>query len=328
MGVAVGSRVLNFDVLEEIGRGGMATLFRGRTTGPGNFARDVAVKVLHEHLAQDQQLVNMFLDEARITAAVQHPNVIRVEGLGEQDGQHYIVMEFVDGVTLAALLRLMWSEKHHLPVERAVWIAASIAAGLHAAHEARDAEGRALDLIHRDVSPQNVLLQRSGHVKLIDFGVAKTMHRVAATTAGAVKGKLAYMAPEQLTGGIELDRRVDVFALGTLLWESLALRRLFHAKNDVETMLKVRECVVPPIREIRADVPPKLANVLETMLARSLEERFQTTAACRAAMLTACPEALAVEPGDVGAMVQRASPSFDEATVEEVTYVPGSRRRG
>lgn len=291
----IGQRVGDFEVVERIGRGGMAQLYRARTTGPGDFQRFVAIKVAHENLAQDEVGLNMFLDEARLTACIQHPNVVRVEALGESGGRHYIVMEYIDGVTLSSVLTGLHRRGERMPVDVAVAIAGQIAAGLHAAHEGVDTRGRPLRLIHRDVSPHNVLVTRSGHVKLIDFGVAKARHRLSRSTVGTVKGKLAYMAPEQLAM-VDLDRRADVFSLGVVVWEMIALKRLFLGKDDLQTILNLREKPIASLRRFRPDCPEKLDYVVQTMLSRDLEERFATAAAARVAMLTSVPAALAVDP--------------------------------
>ena len=301
--IGAGTRLRDVEVVAELARGGMATLFLGRASAP---ERRVAIKVVHPSIANDVEVVKMFLDEARLSAAIRHPNVVRVEELGMHEGHHYLVMEYIDGVTLADLLRGLIRGGEALRVDVAVSIAAEVAAGLHAAHDCVDELGQPLNLVHRDVSPQNVLIDRRGHVKLIDFGVAKARHRLAQTVGGAVKGKLAYMAPEQLAGRA-VDRRVDVFALGVVLWESLVLRRLFHRKDDLATMLAVQSEPILPPGAHRGDLPARLDDVVTTMLSRDPEERFATAAACRRAMLLSCPEALSVEPPAIAELVQRAA---------------------
>jgi eukaryotic-like serine/threonine-protein kinase len=303
MALSVGDRVGPYEVLSEIGSGGMARIFAGRQTGPGGFVRRVAIKLIHANIATDPDVLKMFLDEARLSACIQHPNVVKVEALGEHEGAPYIVMEHIDGASLAAILRGRAQRREPIAVDVAVAIAARVAEGLHAAHESTDELGNPLGIVHRDVSPSNVLIDRKGHVKLIDFGVAKARERLATTRPGSVKGKLAYMAPEQLLAG-PFDRRADVFALGIMLWEMLTLRRLFYASTDIDTILRIKGAIpIEPPSAHRADLPPRLDDVVLTMLARDLEERFTTCAAARHAMLVSCPAALQTEAQALAALV-------------------------
>lgn len=280
----------------------MGTLYVGRQTGLGGFSRRVAIKVIHPEIADDVEMVKMFLDEARLGGAVRHPGIVHVESVGEHEGFPYLVMDYVEGFTLATALRARMAARELVPVDVAVSIAAQLADALHAAHETVDEDGQALGLVHRDVSPSNVLIDSRGHVRLIDFGVAKARDRLASTAPGEVKGKLAYMAPEQLESR-PIDRRADVFALGVVLWEMLTLTRLFGAPTDVETVMRIRErAPIRPAGEHRGDLPPRLDDVLLTMLARSLDERFCTAAAARFALLQTCPSALAVDPARIAAL--------------------------
>lgn len=291
----VGVRIGDYELVGELGEGGMAKLYLARLAGS---ARQVAIKVIHPQIASDPETVKMLRDEARLGLAIRHPNVVHVEAVEEHEGSPYLVMEYVEGVTLATILRARTQRRAPLPAELAVAIVARVADGLHAAHEATDGLGRPLGIVHRDVSPSNVLIDTAGRVKLIDFGVAKARQRLARTLPGSVKGKLAYMAPEQLAGSA--DRRVDVFALGVVLWEMLALRRLFAAASDVETVLAIREGppILPPSC-FRDDVPHRLDDVVLTMLARDVEERFCTAAAARHALLLACPAARNIADADL-----------------------------
>ena len=200
-----------YELLMEMGAGGMATLYLGRMTGPSNFEKYLAIKKIHDELVADPQMIEMFLDEARISARIQHPNVVQIFEFDQIEGAHYIAMEYIHGHDLAELLRLV----AHTPECGYRWahaarIVADAAAGLHAAHELRTPDGKSLELVHRDVSPQNLLISYDGYVKVTDFGIAHAADKLSKTLAGTVKGKVAYMAPEQVRGG-KVDRRADVF---------------------------------------------------------------------------------------------------------------------
>jgi serine/threonine-protein kinase len=290
--IDVGRRVRDYEIVAHLKPGGMATLFLARRVGPQGFARPVAIKIVHPHLASDPELVRMFIDEARLSACVHHPNVVHVEELGEENGTFFLAMEYLHGESLSALLAALSRVERQLPVDVAAWIAMQAAAGLHAAHETRDAEGRPLGLVHRDVSPQNVLVSVDGHVKLIDFGIVKVGAASGGTEAGVIKGKLAYMAPEQAEGD-HVDRRTDVYALGIVLWEMLAMRRLFSGASDVEVLDRVRR----PVREApsahRPDVPAALEAAVLRALAPDPGDRFATAEDFQRALARSVPEAAA-----------------------------------
>jgi serine/threonine protein kinase len=305
--IRVGSQVGPYELAAEIGRGGMARLFVGRRRGPGGFSRRVAIKVLAPELAQIPEMVRMFLDEARLTAAIHHPNVVHVEELGEHAGLPYLVMEHIDGAPLVDVLRALAHSRRLPAADVSIAIAARIAEGLHAAHEITDELGRSLELVHRDVSPQNVLIDAHGEVKLIDFGVAKARDRLAQSRPGEAKGKLAYMSPEQLSGQ-PIDRRTDVFALGVVVWEMLTLRRLFARADDLTTILAIRSATIDPPSRFRDDLDPRLDWVIATALARALDERFTTTMALRCALLASCREAIAIDASAIAAFVREVAP--------------------
>ncbi len=302
----VGATLGPYELVAELGSGGMATLYLAERTGPAGFSRPVAVKIVHPEHAEDPAFVRMFLDEARLSARVQHPNVVYVEELGEQDGLHYMVMEYVDGVTLADVLASLAGKRQALPLDIAVTIAAQVADGLHGAHESTDEHGRPLGLVHRDVSPQNILLSSRGHVKVIDFGIARAAGRLTSTERGALKGKIAYMAPEQLRGQI-VDRRSDIFTLGTLRWEMLTMRRLFHSQKELQTIQKIRNAEVEAPSTYRPDLPEALDQVLLRALARERDDRFQTAHAFRRALLLAYPQSLMVDASAIAELVRDAA---------------------
>jgi eukaryotic-like serine/threonine-protein kinase len=258
-------RLGRYEVLGEIASGGMATVFLARALGHGGFQRLMAIKRLHPHLEDDEDFVRMFLDEARLAARIRHPNVVATLDVEDEDGL-YIVMEYIEGVTLLQLTRAAAKMGDRVPVPVAIRIALDTLAGLHAAHELRDENEAFLNLVHRDVSPQNILLGTDGSARLTDFGIAKATSRLAVTRDGQLKGKISYMAPEQ-TRKSELDRRADVFAMGVVVWELLAGRRLFSGDSDVEVLNQLLFEAVPRLR----DQAPSLPSMLEQTVMRALE---------------------------------------------------------
>jgi serine/threonine-protein kinase len=264
-----------FHLLMEMGQGGMATLYLARIVGPQKFEKLVAIKKIHEHLTRQQQFIDMFLDEARIAALIHHPNVATIFDLGQLEGTYFIAMEYVHGQNLTDLLRTSVRLRIPLPWPYAVRIVANAAAGLHAAHELRSPDGTHLNVVHRDVSPQNILVSYDGHVKVVDFGVAFAAEKLAHTVSGTLKGKAAYMSPEQ-TGGIRLDRRSDIFSLGTVLWESICMKRLFREENEAATLLRVREADVTRPSVHRPDIPPELERIVLKTLAKDRDDRHAT----------------------------------------------------
>lgn len=317
-----GQRVGAYEIVAEVRGGGMASLFLGRRLGPEGFSRLVAIKVIHPHLATDRGFVEMFLDEARLSSRIVHPNVVRVEELGEHEGTYFLAMEFVHGATLSALMSALQRAKKPLPVEVACAIAMRTADGLHAAHEVTDEQGVSLEVIHRDVSPQNILLSDSGHVKLIDFGVARARGRRQSSEAGALKGKLGYMAPEQAWGR-DIDRRADVYALGVVLWEMLSGRRLITGDSDIAVLEAARSPKITPPHELVSSINVALSNAVMTALAPAADDRFQTANAFRRAIGNACPAAIAVEPETISRLLK----SVLEAELERERYLLHSEPR-
>ncbi len=279
----------------------MATLYLGRSVDAPEEPLS-AIKVIHPHMSEDWQFVRMFVDEALISVRLRHPNVVRVDELGEEDDVYYLVMEYVHGCSLAQLLRAMATEGRRMRPDIALWIAREVAAGLHAAHEMTGHDGALLGVVHRDVSPQNVLLSSHGQVKLLDFGIAKARDRADRTETGVIKGKLRYMAPEQATGR-DIDRRVDIYALGVVLWEMLTMRRYIEARNDAEVLRKVQSPdLVPP--SFRAEgIDSRIDDVVLEALAVSPERRSPTAAAL-AQRLNEALDASAVGPPEVAELLR------------------------
>jgi serine/threonine-protein kinase len=266
-----------YQLLLEMARGGMATLYLARLQGPKSFEKLIVVKRIHDHYAHEESFIQMFLDEARITAAIGHPNVASVFDMGEQDGSYYLAMEYVHGQNLKDLLKAASRSEGALHWSMVCRVVADAAAGLHAAHELTGAEGTPLGVVHRDVSPQNLLVSYDGNVKVVDFGIAYAAERLATTAAGTVKGKAAYMSPEQVDAR-PVDRRSDIFALGIVLWEGICMRRLFRADTEAATLLRVRDAVVPPPLEVDPALPPELEQITLRALAKEPEDRFATGA--------------------------------------------------
>ena len=227
---ASGVRIAGRYVLcDEIAHGGMATVYVGRLVGSAGFARTVAIKRLHAAYARDPDFVSMFVDEARLAARIHHPNVVSTLDVVALEGELFLVMEYIQGESLARLERLASDRGDRIPEAMAASMIAGILHGLHAAHEARDERGEPLGIVHRDVSPQNVLVGVDGVARVLDFGIAKAAGRIQTTRDGQLKGKLAYMSPEQLRG--EVTRTTDVYAAGVVLWEALTGRQLFVGEN-------------------------------------------------------------------------------------------------
>ena len=271
-------RVDRYELVGEIASGGMATVYLARLTGVGGFQRFVAMKRLHPHLATEKEFVEMFLDEARIAARIHHPNVVPILEVGASQAGYFLVMEFIEGDTLARLLARSATGGKRLPVGIALRIALDVLAGLHAAHELRDDAGEPVQLVHRDVSPQNVLLGVDGIARITDFGVARAASRLTATRVGQLKGKIAYMAPEQAAGEESIDRRADVFAAGIVVWEELAAKRLFKAENEAATLSRVMTEPVPPLTTIVPGLSSALSAVVMRALERVPDARFATCA--------------------------------------------------
>ena len=299
-------RIDRYDLVAEIASGGMATVFLARLSGVGGFQRFVAIKRLHPHLARENEFVQMFLDEARLAAGIHHPNVVPILEVGASDRGYYLVMEYIEGDTLARLLARAASGGTTLPLDIALRIGVDMLAGLHAAHELRDDRGELAQLVHRDVSPQNVLVGVDGISRITDFGVARAATRLSATRAGQLKGKIAYMAPEQAAGET-VDRRADVFASGIVLWEVLCSRRLFKAENDAATLTRVLSEPVPSPREYVPTLPPALADVCLRALERDPARRYATCAQFADAIERATSEsglsAVIAPPRDVATYV-------------------------
>ena len=288
-----------YRLLSKIAKGGMAEVFAARSYGAHGFEKTVALKRILPKFGRDPQFVRMMVDEAKISVLLNHPNIAQVFELGEQEGDYFIVMEFVPGQSLSAVVKRLKDVNVKLPVLDACFIVVELLQGLHAAHIQQDAAGHAAHIIHRDVSPQNTLLSFDGHVKVIDFGIARARDRLEATEVGTIKGKLRYLAPEMIDPGRfteegDFDHRVDVFAAGIVLWELIAARPLFPGDDELKVYDDITDGSTPDLaKEGRCD--PALMKIMAKALERRLPQRYATA------------EAFA---DDLRSYVYRSDPSF------------------
>ncbi len=265
-----------YAVHDEIASGGMATVHLGRLLGPVGFSRTVAIKRLHPQYAKDPDFSSMFIDEARLAARIRHPNVVATLDVVAMESELLLVMDYVQGESLSRLLRTARNRQELVPLRILTTTLAGILHGLHAAHEAKTERGERLEIVHRDVSPQNILVGSDGVARVLDFGVAKAAVRMQSTREGQIKGKLSYMAPEQLRGDSNVDRRVDVYAAGVVLWEGLVGKRLFEAENEGRLLTKILLEPVPSPQMFVPSIPNELSDIVMRALARNRDERFST----------------------------------------------------
>ncbi|MCW5832065.1 MAG: serine/threonine protein kinase [Labilithrix sp.] len=288
-----------YEIHREIGAGGMATVYLARTRNASGASRTVAVKRLHRHMSTDPRFVKMFIDEARLATRVHHANVVTTLDVVTTEHDIALVMEYVHGDSLAGVLRAMRSASSAIPLPIVSSIVCGALAGLHAAHEAKSERGEPLGLVHRDVSPQNILVGADGVTKVLDFGIAKAAGRSTVTRDGSIKGKLAYLAPELLMGMVP-DRRADVFAMGVVLWEAVTGERLFGGGDGTPGVVlqAVLGRPVPRPSELRSETPASLDDVVLRTLDRQRELRFQTAREMAVALEAAVTPASAREVGD------------------------------
>jgi eukaryotic-like serine/threonine-protein kinase len=283
---AAPARLGRYELIARLATGGMGEIFLARMEGAAGFEKLFVIKRILPHLADDVRFRDMLIAEARIASMMTHANICQVYELGETDGQLYIVMEYLEGITVLPLLRKLSKEAARLDLGFVGGVLQQVTDGLHYAHELKDRGGEYLGIVHRDVTPSNLFLTDSGVVKVLDFGIAKVKDATAHTQTGTVKGKYAYMSPEQLRGAA-VDRRSDVFALGVVVYEMLALRRLFQRKTDYLTFRAVMEQPIVDIRHYRPDCPDPLAAVLARALDRDPANRFDSSRQLGSAVLDA-----------------------------------------
>ncbi|HEY5946730.1 MAG TPA: serine/threonine-protein kinase [Kofleriaceae bacterium] len=317
------SRIGRHSVVGYIATGGMAELFLGKEpTG-----RPVVIKRILPHLARQTSFVSMFIDEARIGSRAKHPNLVEVYELGQVGIDLFLVMEYLVGENLAGLVRRLTKRQERISYGLCAYIIAEVCDGLHFAHELKDDEsGEPLELVHRDVSPQNVFVTYGGDVKLLDFGVATASQRLTQTASGEVKGKYAYMSPEQCRGE-PLDRRSDIFSLGTVLYELTTLRRLFKRPNELQVMRAITEEPIPrPTREM-PDYPACLEDICVRALARDPDQRYSTAAEMREDLIKAM-QVMATEGDPHEAIASKFARIFSDRMVQKRELLERVRRGG
>jgi serine/threonine-protein kinase len=265
-----------YELHGEIAAGGMATVHFGRLSGPVGFSRTVAIKRLHPQYAKDPEFVTMFLDEARLAARIRHPNVVPTLDVVATDGEIFLVMDYVQGESLSRLSRTLRARGGRVPARITAGIMSNVLHGLHAAHEAKDERGRPLNIVHRDVSPQNILVGTDGISRVLDFGVAKAAGRLQTTREGQIKGKIAYMAPEQLAGAGTISRQTDIYAAAVVLWEQLCGRRLFDGDNEAIVLARALEGRIDPPSKHSPELPLVVDEILFRGLHRDPAKRYQT----------------------------------------------------
>lgn len=303
-----------YRILEKIAVGGMAEVFRAESAGLEGFKKTVAIKRVLPHLSEKKQFIGMFLDEARVSAHLSHSNCVHVFDVGVGDNSHFIVMEFVDGADLKAVIEAQRQRGLPLAVEEACLISVRICEGLSYAHELVDGRGAPLHIVHRDMSPPNVLVTRYGEVKIVDFGLAKANSQLERSEPGIIKGKFSYLSPEAAWGR-DVDARTDIFAVGIILWEMLAGRRLFLGETDLDTVRQVQAAKIPSVRQLNPKVPPQLDAVIAKALAGDPAQRYQSA------------RALGRDLNDILFRFPRAVSSFDIAALVEPIRVERERKR-
>lgn len=262
-----------YKLLEPLGQGGMAEVYKALSVGAAGFQRPVVIKRILPSLSSNRQFVEMFIKEASIAASLDHPNIVQVFDLGEDEGDLFMVLEYVPGLDLGTVAQHYKDKGKRLPHQLVAYVAVDMCKALECAHGFHDASGKPAPVIHRDVSPQNVLLSMNGGVKLADFGLAMALTDNRITMPGIIKGKLGYLSPEQAAGALQLDTRSDLFSLGVVLHEAIAGRRLFVGRSPAETMKRIQEAKVPGLGNFVKDIPEALEEIIRSLLSRNPDER-------------------------------------------------------
>lgn len=267
-------RIGKYEIVRKIATGGMAEIYLAQHSGPEGFTKQLVIKRIHSHLCGNDEFISMFIHEARLAAQLNHPNIVHVHDFGEVGGAYFIAMEYIEGKDLKSIYRKIISCRQLIPIPVCAFIIHELCSALHYAHNLRDSTNNPLGIVHRDISPQNVLISNAGEVKLTDFGIAKVRRDDKPAETNTLKGKIAYMSPEQ-SRGLEVDGRSDIFSLGVVLFEILVGQRLFYGKTDLATLERVRDAVIPVPSEIDPSIPADLDRILLKALAKDLEHRYQ-----------------------------------------------------
>jgi serine/threonine-protein kinase len=296
----------------KLGEGGMASIFQATNLGAAGFRRPVVIKVIKPHLAAQEGVVQQFVREASVGATLDHPNIVQTFDLGEWDGMLYMVLEYVQGKDLAAVIHRARRARRVLGPELVAFFCIDLCKALECSHGNVDEKGEPKPIIHRDISPQNILLSREGHIKLADFGMARALGTARLTRQGMVKGKLSYMSPEQ-SRGHDVDARSDLFSLGVVMWETLTGRRLFLANDPISTLRSVRACAVPALTEVAPHIPAEFAAIVHRLLQPEPAARFQDATELRRALQSYLRGARPVDATAIAELLEAYFPARDEA---------------
>ncbi|HEY6034772.1 MAG TPA: serine/threonine-protein kinase, partial [Kofleriaceae bacterium] len=323
-----------YSILKHLASGGMADVLLGRTEGIEGFERHVVVKRIKPEIASDRHFIEMFLDEARLAATLHHQNVVQVHDIGEDHGEYFFAMEYLHGEDLRKMLSTVAKQKQHLPLAHVIAIVSAAAAGLHYAHERRGSDKKKLEIVHRDVTPSNIIVGYDGSVKLVDFGIAKATMRSSDTRAGTLKGKTSYMSPEQCKGEPSIDRRSDIYSLGVVLYELATTSRLFKGDSEYLVMDAIVNGKVPLPRVRRPDLPNELSSIIMQALAVDRNRRFQTADQLRQALDQFAVDAnLTISTSGLASYMkklfgERPEPWLETASVERVSSQSWNDLRG